>query len=489
MERIHRKSLTNPESLNNNKESNMDNFDSERSNEVIRISQKEANSEHVNDLLKRQMSLQGELGITQSHKRCWYYQNWFLFMLVGAIAAIAGWAVLEPYFNDCQYFQGKIEQVNLSESMPSRFTSGNMYLDVQVPARGFVVIRGEKIWLLEEAKELRADGTAIDLNSATLQPGQEIGVYVEYFEVDRIHVVLCRFVDFSPSEQTPERASLTISQLNARTEASGMLLFPLIAGFIGLAIGSVDGIICRLLRRALLCGAIGLLVGFIGGFASSIFAGLVYTPLNRLAMEQMGTSLGSLTPFGFFVQMTGRALAWCLAGMAMGLGQGIAMRSKRLLLYGFLGGIIGGLLGGLLFDPIDLLLLGMDKPSSHWSRLLGLAVIGAGVGAMIGIVELLARDAWLQMTKGPLSGKEFLIFKDVMNIGASPRSDIYLFNDPQVAGLHATIRTSGDVCEIQNIEQDNPALLNRRPVTRSRLHKGDQITIGQTEFVFQTRKG
>ena len=27
-------------------------------------------------------------------------------------------------------------------------------------------------------------------------------------------------------------------------------------------------------------------------------------------------------------------------------------RSKRLLLYGFLGGVIGGLLGGLLFDPI-----------------------------------------------------------------------------------------------------------------------------------------
>ena len=95
----------------------------------------------------------------------------------------------------------------------------------------------------------------------------------------------------------------------------------------------------------------------------------------------------------------------------MGLGQGIALRSKRLLAYGFFGGIIGGLLGGLLFDPIDLILLGVDKPSAHWSRLIGLAVIGASVGAMIGVVELLARDAWLRMVKGPLAGKEFLLFK------------------------------------------------------------------------------
>jgi serine/threonine-protein kinase len=108
---------------------------------------------------------------------------------------------------------------------------------------------------------------------------------------------------------------------------------------------------------------------------------------------------------------------------------------------------------------------------------------------MIGVVELLARDAWLQMSKGPLAGKEFLIFRDAMNVGASPRCDIYLFNDPQVAQLHAKIRTTGDTCEIQNIEESNPTLLNNRPVKNSRLRNGDQITIGQTEFIFQMRKG
>jgi hypothetical protein len=187
------------------------------------------------------------------------------------------------------------------------------------------------------------------------------------------------------------------------------------------------------------------------------------------------------------LQMVGRSLAWCLAGCAMGLGQGIALRSKRLLIYGLIGGVVGGLLGGLLFDPIEVM-LGPDKPSAALSRLIGFGVIGLCVGATIGIVELLARDAWLRMTQGPLSGKEFLVFKDVMNIGSSPRSDIYLFNDAQVAENHAILRAVGDECEIEARQTASPVLLNNRSVSRARLRHGDNVTIGRTSFVFQQRK-
>ena len=93
------------------------------------------------------------------------------------------------------------------------------------------------------------------------------------------------------------------------------------------------------------------------------------------------------------------------------------------------------------------------------------------------------------MTAGPLAGKEFLIFKDVMNIGSSPRSDIYLFNDPEVAALHATLRSIGDDAEIESRDSLRQVLLNGRPLQRSRLRHGDQITIGRTVFVFQKRQG
>jgi len=176
--------------------------------------------------------------------------------------------------------------------------------------------------------------------------------------------------------------------------------------------------------------------------------------------------------------------------MTMGLGQGLSLRSARLLLYGFLGGILGGLFGGMFFDPVDLLLLGGgNHPSAHLSRMIGITVIGATVGAMIGLVELLARDAWLRMTDGPLAGKEFLIYKDVMHLGASPRSEVYLFNDRGVAQQHAAIRCSGDTYEIESLDDSFPLYVNGQTVSRARLRNGDQIALGRTIFLFQKRKG
>ena len=191
---------------------------------------------------------------------------------------------------------------------------------------------------------------------------------------------------------------------------------------------------------------------------------------------------------GFPVLQVLRPHAFGARVPAAGLGQGIALKSKRLLTYGLIGGIIGGLLGGLLFDPIDLLLLGSDKPSAHWSRLVGLLLIGASVGLMIGLVELLARDAWLRMIEGPLAGKEFLVFKDTMILGSSPRSDIYLFGDNHVSSHHATLRTAGDECEIANHDEVHPVMINTRNITRSRIRHGDRITIGRTSFVYESRR-
>jgi hypothetical protein len=457
---------------------------------LIRITKEEATSSHVDDLLKRQMSLRGEPGVTRDRGRAWYYQNWLVFMIVGALGAIAAWALLEPLFDDMIYFQGPITAVDTTDRLPGRIADGDQSVKLRAAVVGSVTIKSEKILLLRGSKEIKPDGSMGRLDLDELKTGETVGVYVEYVPGRDFDLSLAPFVVRSPPPQTPERAKMSLSQLSARSHAAALLLFPLVAGMIGLFVGAADGLVCRLPRRALLCGVVGLFVGVVGGFVCSILANLAYAPLNHLAMKQAGDSFGGGLPtFGFVIQMVGRSLAWCLAGLAMGLGQGIALRSKRLLIYGLLGGVVGGLLGGLFFDPIDLILLGTDKPSAHWSRLIGFALIGANVGGMIGVVELLARDAWLRMTQGPLTGKEFLLFKDVMNVGSSPRSDIYLFNDPQVAEQHAVFRAVGDECEIEAGDRVYPVLLNNRPVPRARLRHGDNVTIGRTVFVFQRRKG
>jgi hypothetical protein len=467
----------------------MDSSDHDASDPLIRITREEATSAHVDDLLRRQMSLRGEQGITRDRGRRWYYQNWFVFMIAGALGAVVAWAIIEPYFFDYLYTQGKIERIDADAAMPRRFSDGQKSFVIYDEAQGLLQLKGEDIWLLSQAVELRPDGSKGRVRIANLKAGDSIGLYVDYIPFADKDVAFAKFVVPFPGNQSAGEAQMKLSQLKARSNAAAILIFPLVAGLVGLAIGAVDGIVCRLFRRALVGGGVGLLVGFVGGFFSSFVANLVYAPLHALAMRQSDSLFVHLSTFAFVVQMTGRALAWTMAGLGMGLGMGISLRSTRLLLYGLLGGISGGLLGGLLFDPIDLILLGSDKPSAAWSRLIGFAVIGACVGAMIGVVELLARDAWLRMTQGPLAGKEFLIFKDVMNVGSSPRSDIYLFNDPAVSGLHARVRAVGTDCEIENLNESQPALLNGRPLRRARLRHGDQISIGRTIFVFQTRHG
>ena len=91
---------------------------SEHSNsadETIRITREEAMSSRVDDFLSRQRSLIGEGGISKDKKsETWYLQNWFLFGIAGALAAFLIWALLEPYYDDSFYIQGRVESKDLT---------------------------------------------------------------------------------------------------------------------------------------------------------------------------------------------------------------------------------------------------------------------------------------------------------------------------------------------------------------------------------------
>jgi hypothetical protein len=443
----------------------------------IRITREEALSRRVDELLQRQRNLRGERGVLVERRPPWYLRNWLLLSLAGLLGAVTAWAVLEPHFEDVLYVQGPV----------ASFDGEGTVREIEGASLRFpyaIVVRGDTILVGADVPALARDGSRAPLDPAALAPGREIGVYAEYHDGRPVGVGVAHSVVVEPGS-APDKARLPLATLSRRSGIAGLVLFPLVAGLVGLAIGAADGIVCRRPGRAFLCGGVGLVVGLVGGLFSGLVASVVYMPLSALAAHQ--TSEGSMTAFGFMLQVMGRTLAWAMAGLAMGLGQGIALRSHRLLAFGVLGGVVGGLVGGLLFDPIDLVLVG-DGTSAHLARLVGLAVIGAGVGAMIGVVELLARDAWLRMSEGPLAGKEFLIYRDVMTIGAAPSSDIYLFNDPRVAQRHATLRSVGEDHELENHDPRNPATVNGRAVERSRLHPNDQIGIGRAVFVYQRRQ-
>src|SRR5215475_10067247 len=82
-------------------------------NPTIRITKEEATSSQVDDFLKRQMSMRGDPGVTRDRTRKWYYQSWFVFMIVGGLGAFLAWAIIEPIFDDMPYIQGPISDINL----------------------------------------------------------------------------------------------------------------------------------------------------------------------------------------------------------------------------------------------------------------------------------------------------------------------------------------------------------------------------------------
>lgn len=454
---------------------------------AIVITRDEANSRHVDDLLQRQKALRGEAVYAAGPERRWYFKNWLLFAVVGFIAAGGAWALLEPSFEDFFYLQGPIEAMDLDE--PLILGQDQAAAEEHgIFGQGWITIRGQKVWLFPMAEETRGTRIQGPHDPTKLSVGREVGVFTRYMQGGGTELALAQYVDSSPPKPATGKATQPLREQSRAHETAALLTFAVVAAAIGLGIGAADGVVCRIPSRALLGGLVGALVGFVGGLFSGVVANVLYGPLSEAASNQLASDSSSMRSMGFLLQMIARMFAWTLAGAAMGLGQGIALRSSRLLTYGLLGGLIGGMLGGLMFDPLDMVILGSDRVGADMARLIGFLFIGASVGAMIGLVELLTRDAWLRMIEGPLAGKEFVMFRDVMNIGASPKSEIYLFNDDKVAQTHATIRMVGDECEITARDRVQPLLVNGRPVKTSRLRHGDRIHIGDTSFLFEQRQ-
>lgn len=274
-------------------------------------------------------------------------------------------------------------------------------------------------------------------------------------------------------------------------EVVGFLLFPTVAGFVGLFLGAAEGLMCRNPARAATSGVVGLGVGFAGGLVLLIPAGMIFGLMNVVAFSFMEEppvpgEMVMPTGFAFLILMMGRAAAWALVSVPAGLGQGIALREKKVILNGAVGGVLGGLLGGLLFDPISLLFMTEDGQAAA-SRAVGFVAIGLLVGLFVGLVEGWTKTAWLHMRAGPLAGKQFVLHRDTTVLGSAPKAEIYLFKDAAIEPRHAVIYNRGGRFEIEDCGTGDGTYVNQIPVKRQVLKNGDQIILGQTvlEFVIK----
>jgi hypothetical protein len=272
----------------------------------------------------------------------------------------------------------------------------------------------------------------------------------------------------------------------------GLLIFPTVAGSVGLFLGAAEGLMCRNPGRAMVCGSVGLGIGFGGGLLAIIPAEIIYSVVGAAAISFMDEvpAPGEFvrpTGFAFLVHMMGRGTAWAVAAIPAGLGQGIALREKKVVLNGLVGATLGGLLGGLLFDPIDALFTTADGQAAA-SRAVGFVMIGILVGLFVGLVEGWTKTAWLLMRAGPLAGKQFVLFRDTTVLGSSPKAEVYLFKDDAIEPRHAVIHNRGGRFEIEDCNTPDGTYVNGIPVNRQMVQNGDQIVMGKTVLEFSIRE-
>jgi len=272
-------------------------------------------------------------------------------------------------------------------------------------------------------------------------------------------------------------------------DVGGLLLFPTVMGFVGLFLGAAEGIMSRNLQRAAICAAVGLGIGFAGGFVALILAEIIFAIMGVIALQFWKNPQPGQMPTGlaFLILMMGRGAAWAVAAIPAGIGQGIALRERKVLLNGLLGGVLGGLLGGIAFDPISLVFISSDGQA--WpSRAVGFTLIGLMVGLFVGIVEQWTKSAWLLMRAGPLAGKQFVIFRNPTVLGSAPKADVYLFKDEAIEPRHALIHDRGGRFELEDMDTADGTYVNGLPVKRQILKSGDQIVLGKTVLEFALKE-
>jgi hypothetical protein len=281
------------------------------------------------------------------------------------------------------------------------------------------------------------------------------------------------------------------AQIDRIPFVSDYLFFAPVVGALGVAVGAVHGIANRNFGRAFICGIVGLGVGLGATVITTVIADIVFGIGISLARNLQDPGMSEdgvvhISGLALFALVCGRGLAWCILSMGAGLGLGVALKSKKLILNGLAGGMVGGMLGGLLFDLVPRFLLN-DTADGWLSRGIGCSAIGALVGLFVGLFENISKDAWFVMLQGPLAGKQFVIFKSPMVLGSAPKCDVYLFKDPAIDPKHATVSKSGSRYLLTDGGSANGTTVNGRRVDKYVLQPGDVIALGDTVLRYQER--
>ena len=267
-----------------------------------------------------------------------------------------------------------------------------------------------------------------------------------------------------------------------RAGIRGMWLGLLIA--LGLAlVDSLWNLSLKRLPQIAMRVGIGVLVGCVAGLLGGV----------------LGQWLYSITLWEVFY-----VFGWTLTGMLVGSSVGVfellsslLMQSdfsgsvKKLikaLIGGTLGGLIGGTLSLLLKWAFDFAFQGRDVNDLWGPTAWGFVVLGLSIGLLIGLAQVILKEAWIKVEKGRRAGREMILTRARTTIGRAEACDIGLFGDHQIEKLHACILQAGNRYYVEDQKTPAGTFVNDQPVTgRTPLQSGDRIRLGDSVLCFRER--
>jgi hypothetical protein len=403
----------------------------------------------------------------------------FYLPVAGLLASSTAWVIIEPSFLDFSLVGGEVLLVNHE---PFEFGEGAVDESVGDAINWTVKDKKVIVFPTMTLSEPGADGQPPFGDLAEVQPGTVVEVVGEAVSETDLVATAVR-------PATPAHAETTGVHVDPGGW-TGVMLFPLTAVLVALAMLVAEGISSRNWIRMVDRVMVGSLLTLVFSFLSFIPAA-IFLFIGQLVIEATSTdwtTVADMPAVTFVLFAACRSGAWAAIGAGLGLGMNLARATKAQLRNSVIGGALGGALGGVFFDPIDRFF----KESSVFagaelSRVVGLVAVGLSVGFFVALVDQLAREAWLRVRTGPLAGKSFVLYKTPTSLGSSPRNDVYLFKDAQIDPEHAVIHRVGNRYEIEDRGSRVGTKLGGQTVRRERLSSGDQIVLGATVLEFEER--
>ena len=402
----------------------------------------------------------------------------FYLPVAGLLASFTAWLLIEPHFADFSLVGGEVLLVNAE---PFEFGDGSELGDAIN-----LTIGDNKVIVLPGYISLEpgADAQPPFDDISEIQPGTYLEAVGEFMAENEMFASALR-------PATATHAGDTGDQIGSGDNLAALLLFPLTAVFIAVAMLIAEGVSSRNWVRMIDRVLIGILLTAVFSFLAFIPAAIMMTLAQYIATMDASaewTTVQDMPSVTFVFYAACRSGAWAFIGAALGLGMNLARSTKSQLRNSVIGGALGGALGGLFFDPSDRFFQESSAfAGAELSRLVGLVAVGLRVGFFVALVDQLAREAWLRVRTGPLAGKSFVLYKTPTTIGSAPSADVYLFKDAAIDPDHIAIHRVGNRYEIEDLGTRGGTQVGGQAIRRQRLNSGDQITLGATVLEFEER--